>query len=149
MAELSENAKLRKQLSGLVKKIDKDGLLFLIEQANVLIYNQEISKVNDIVGSSKKRTASSAVKKNGSTFAVEAEADKSSFIFVINNKRKFLTREEMRAVVKVSSENSPQKLYNYMLKERSDIIKDCGIKSSKDEIIQIMIDVIKQKYKTK
>ena len=37
---------LRKELAGLVKSIDSEGLSFLIKQANILLHNRQVEKIN-------------------------------------------------------------------------------------------------------
>ena len=150
MRELSENGKLRKQLSALTKTINTEGLLFLIEQANIIKYNAEVEKANNSAVTSKtKRTETKVSIKSADDFVIEAEKDKSNFIFIMRNSRKFLTRDEMRSVVKISSEKRSANLYRYFLKERSDILKDCSIKSQNDPILKKMIEIISTKYKSK
>lgn len=143
-----ERVNLRKQLSAIVKGIDTDGLLFLIEQANIIKYNLEVDKANKMVAKKGDKSVN-IIKSKTDDFVISAEKDKSAFIFILRGNRKFFTREEMRDIIKISLLNDPAKFYNYFAKERRDFITDCGIKSNKDPIISTIMNVLNSKYKLK
>ncbi len=152
MAEkkLSKKAALQKQLKGLVKSIEEEGLLFLIEQANTIIYNQEAIKASEIINSSGvSKSSGTTAKTTKKEIHIESDADKKNFIVVIGNVRKIVTRDEMRSFVNVINGGDTGNFFNYLIKERRDILADAGIKSSDNEALKELFKLIKSKFKIK
>ena len=42
----TQRARLEKELSEAIKQVDEEGLIFLIQQAQVLIHNVQVDKIN-------------------------------------------------------------------------------------------------------
>lgn len=147
--EDNEQGTLRKQLTALAKQLDTEGLLFLIEQANSIKYNMEAEKANAAVASVHKEGKEQSGKNDHDAFSIEAEADKSSFIFVLRGNRKFFTREEMRELIAVTGTHDSEALYRYLQKERRDFLTDCSIRSAKDPILEVISATLQNKYKLK
>lgn len=152
MAErkLSKKAALQKQLKGLVKSIEEEGLIFLIEQANTIIYNQEAIKASEIINSpGVSKSSGTTAKTTKKVLHIESDADKKNFIIVIGNVRKIVTRDEMRSFVNVINGGDTSNFFNYLIKERRDILADAGIKSSDNEALKELFKLIKSKFKIK
>lgn len=146
---------LLKELRSLIKDIDEDGLLFLIKQANVLIYNKKVDEYNSKAEELAAKTGGKrpAVSDKYSMDIKEAD-DGSSFIFVINRERKFFTLEEMRKIVRVCHQakdeaDASKRLYAWFRNNRGDVINDIGIESPGDSSLITMYNYIIKRYTVK
>ncbi len=146
---------LVKDLKNLIKDIDEDGLLFLIKQANVLIYNKKVEELNTKAGelAAKARGKRPAVP-DKYTMEIKEADDGSSFIFVLNRERKFFTLEEMRKIVKIchsgqDEEDASRRLYAWFRNNRGDVINDIGIESSGDPSLSTIYNYIIKRYTVK
>lgn len=152
---------LEDQLKKLLKDVDNAGLVFLIEQANVLRHNMEIDRINqniDEINKINNKNKSRGMKTKKGTESVYVEIipddDKKNFIFQIGNERKFITLAEMRTMVKISHGDEPattiaRRFYQWLYNERKDVLIDCHVRSKDSVIINDLIKIIKKKYKTK
>jgi hypothetical protein len=142
-------------LKQIIKDVDEEGLLFLIKQANVLVYNKRIDELNTEI---KKPGTRIKIKKQPFSDKISMDIkeadDSSSFIFIINKARKFFTLEEMRKIVKIchlsSDENDASgRLYTWFKNNRGDVLNDIGIDNSDDYSLPTMYNFIKNKYTVK
>ena len=93
-----ERSKLVKELTKLSKKIEVEGLLFLIKQANVLIYNQEADKLNNKIGEIELEKKASNISTEDITkthLEIIPDSDK-NYVLQVGSKRKFLPRRVYR-----------------------------------------------------
>jgi len=149
--EQSKKVKLENELKSLLKEIDESGLTFLIDQANIIIHNTKVDKINksktDAVKGGKKGKGEDAIE------IIPGEKN-SNFIIRIETARKFFSLEDFRGLVRVChAEGTPveraSKVYNWLLKERKDFLIDNNMKDSKNENLKKLIEMIKSKYKAK
>lgn len=156
----STKKELLTQLKALIKELDDEGLLFLIEQANVLRYNMTVDKVNkSTINKQKSNNKIKSSKSNNSksnrknSIKIIMDDDKKNFILQIDSQRKFLTRAEFVDMVKVSQSSTLQtgsiKLYQWLNKERKDVLIDCSIHSNVDPKLKEIVKLIKENYKVK
>jgi hypothetical protein len=155
-----ENAKtlLENQIKKLIKGMNEEGLVFLIEQAQVIRHNMEIDKLNENIDEINKTKLQNKgkTKKGVETADVEIipDDDKKNFVFQIANERKFITRDEMRMIVKICQSDEPlgniaKRLYQWLYNERKDVLIDCHVRTKDSAIIDSLVKIIKKKYKTK
>lgn len=150
---------LIKELRSAIKEIDEEGLMFLLKQAHVLVYNQKVVKLNE---ESQKVSSKSASKSSANqspfsdkiTMEINEADDGSSFVFAINRARKFFTLEEMRKIVKVCHNSSGEKdaskrLYAWFKNNRGDVLNDVEIGSSGDPSLATMYNYIIKRYTVK
>lgn len=123
--------KLLKEIGGLINQIDMEGLLFLIKQANILIYNQNVEELNRKMSSleAQKIKKPQEQKKPGDEAEIEEKPDGENFTIAVQGSRLFFTREEMRSMVKIchASEDefdAARRLYNWFSRERKDVLID-------------------------
>ena len=145
----TEKEDLLKNLRALIKDIDEEGLLFLIKQANVLIYNKRVDELNK-----KTQSASDArgVKKNvsgnnGPLVAIESGRMGKTFILVIENERKMLGEKELISLVKIAHSAESQtaaceRLFRWLELNRDDIILDTGLKPKGEKIKALYAEII-------
>ena len=146
---------LERKLIEVIRDVDEQGLLFLIKQANVLVYNKRVDEYNQ---ESNKRGTRIKLKPQPFSDKISMEIkeadDNSSFIFVINKSRKFFTLEEMRKIVKIchlSSDESDasRRLYTWFKNNRGDVLNDIGIDNSLDPSLQTIYNYIIKRYTVK
>jgi hypothetical protein len=95
---------LVRELTDLLPDIREEGLRFLINQARVLLHNQQVEKVNlemEKLRNLERRKGSGAAPASSAQAAgggvdIEESKDGGNFIMVLSPARKFLNREEMR-----------------------------------------------------
>ena len=151
----SDKDELIKELKTLIKDVDEEGLLFLIKQAHVLIYNKKAEEYN---AKSQKLASKGKITKppfsDKLSMEIKEADDNSSFIFVINRERKFFTLEEMRKIVNVchnaaDAKDASKKLYSWFKNNRGDVLIDIGIGHSLDPALNTMYDYIIKRYTVK
>ena len=145
---------LVKQLTGLLKDIDDDGILFLIKQAQVLIYNKKVENHNSKIKKGVKISAKKPAFSDKGSMEIKEADDGSSFIFVINKSRKFFTLQEMRIIVNIchisgNGKEGSRKLFTWFKKNRSDVLNDVGIETSVDPALETMYNFLIKRYKVK
>ncbi|MBN1696275.1 MAG: hypothetical protein JW881_02070 [Spirochaetales bacterium] len=151
----SQRSRLEKQLKDLLKKIDEDGLIFLLKQANVIIHNMQVDKLNrEIVEYEQKRTKKPVRGKRKTKAAraedvmIESTGRGKSFIITLNNARKIFSLPEMKTIVGIcrSSGNRPdacKRLYHWFYTNRSDVIADGGLRGAGDPLLaRLYTDVL-------
>ncbi len=150
--EADTRTKLAKELKGLIDEIPEEGLQFLIDQANTLIYNMKVDEVNraaERLQESRKKSAEvkaspkgagGKTKASGKTGAdeeplvwVEQGSKRSSMFLVINNTRKIMDPdEEMLPLVRIahtakSKQAGKGQLFRWLDRERDDVVIDAGL----------------------
>lgn len=145
---------LLKELATVAKELDEEGIGFLIDQANVLKYNKEVDRLNagmekrrQLISKSKEQQVTGKVGER--TVDIQAAADKSSFILLINNSRKILTREELRTMVSIAHNGELAELFRWLKRERADILTDSAIKNKNDRALALISELLVSRYKVK
>ena len=132
-----------KEINSLLEKINMEGLKFLKDQADVLLYNQDIKKQNEKKKKSSLPATSSSGKIEGTGSKKSASLEvyiqqlknPSYFNIRIGNTKLFMDIHEMKALYKIAkTAKSPReggvRLYSWFKKERSDVLADGGITDS-------------------
>ena len=151
-------APLVKELTSMLPDIREEGLRWLINQANVLLRNQQVQKVNLELeklqslehkqrGSSAPQTAAA----EGGGVDIEENATGNSFIVVLSPIRKFLDREEMRGLVKLcqaadSPEQAGPRLFRWLSENRRDILLDAGVSAKNDSRLVALSGLVRSRY---
>jgi len=162
---------LRKELAGLAKSIDSEGLSFLINQANILLHNRQVEKINKDLqklsaidqkikkGSragtaGKKAAGKEAGETAGKAVSVDIEESGSNFILVMRTSRKFLSLQEMRSLVHVcqaaeSGSAAGPRLYRWFSRNRTDVLADAQISGPADPELRGIYELISARYTAK
>ena len=147
---------LLKELRKLIKDVPEEGLIFLIEQANKLVYNKRVedlntiqAKINKKTGNKPKTTKKQAVKR--CEISVERGAFNRSFILIIGPVRKTVTEDEMVKLVRIchiakNKDDGSLRLYNRLKHERDDILLDAGIGSKEDKCLTEIYKYLKANF---
>ncbi len=148
---------LQEELGKIIKDIPEEGLIFLIEQANKLVYNKRVEELNAIK-INKKRGSFSKTTKNQPvhrcTVTVERGYFNSGFILILGNVRVTLTEDEMEKFVRIchnadNANDASNRLYNRLKQERDDILLTAGINSKNDKCLTAMYEYLKTAFSMK
>ncbi len=118
----------------------------------VELVNAEIKK---LTAEKNKDPETAAGRIKGKTSIEIVESDRGdSFVFVMNNTRKFFSLDEMKKIVKICRSANDQKdaadrLYSWFETNRGDALYDIGIKNATDPALGIIYDHIIKNYTTK
>lgn len=133
---------LRKMLHNLSSEVDQEGLIFLINQTRVLIYNRKVEKANRKILEAQVEVTEKKMKKPQRPAAareveIVERGEGKHFFIVVNNFRIYFTLDEMRHLVKIchaadDEVDASQRLYNWFKRIRSDFLVDGGIGSPRN-----------------
>jgi hypothetical protein len=152
-----QRIRLRAMLSEAIEQIDEEGLLFLLRQANVLIHNQKVDEVNrelaDLSGKPGRAGSGGSAAGRGSAalVAIDDSGGRSATFLTLGNVRKVLNLEELKRLVRIcyaaeSKTDAMQQLYRVLAQERSDILKDAGIRNAANPILEGLFYALRRKY---
>ena len=152
-------AKLEKELKSAIQEVDQEGLLFLLRQAQTLIYNARVDRVNqeeEKLKGGKKAAGRPESKPRESRSAVSIEeSDGGKTIFLTLGKaRKVLTPEEMRQIVRIcygaeTKSEALRRLFTVLARERKDILADAIIGNPDNPLLEALFTVVRQTYTLK
>jgi hypothetical protein len=145
--------KLEKELRDAVKEIDDEGLLFLLRQAQVIIHNARVDKIN----SEAEKLAASAGPGRGSVRAerapvsIEDKRDGKAIFLNIGKARKVLTPEEMKRIVRIcyaaeTKSEALRRLFTVLAKERRDILGDAMIGNPDNPLLVELFNTVRAQY---
>jgi hypothetical protein len=158
----SEKDSLAEELRSLIPRLDEEGLRFLIEQAEVHLYNMQVDELNDTLTrnaeaekrTGKKTASKSPAKKTKGEMRIAASETGSSIYIVYNEKWVMFSQDEMVRLVKIV--NGPgadleirERLFNWFDKERGDIFETIPIADKFDERLKKVAALIKKSFKVK
>lgn len=161
----AQRTRLEKELTEAIKQVDEEGLIFLIQQAQVLVHNVQVDKINrEIVELEQKKLskgkAKSGEQKTGKTPAVPAavtidESDNGkAFFLTLGGTRKIMNLEEMRRLVRIchsaeTKSDALKQLYTVFARERGDILADAKISGPGSPVIEGLFQAIRSTYQVK
>ncbi len=126
--------KLLKELRSLIKDIPEEGLLFLIKQANTILYNMRVDELNKANEKVHKGKNIPKTEKTDFTHSVSIERSSfgRSFILVINDCRKIISESEITKIVRIAygsaqADEGAKRLFTWFKRNRDDIILDAGL----------------------
>lgn len=147
---------LLKELRKLIKDIPVEGLIFLVEQANKLVYNKRVEEINAMQAKLNKKSSKSSktAKKQPvkrCSISIERGAFNRSFILIVGNTRKTVTEDEMVKLVRIchtanNAAEGSSRLYNRFKHERDDILLDTGINNKDDKCLSEIYKYLKANF---
>ncbi len=147
----SARAKIEKELREALAEIDEEGLLFLLRQAQVLIHNARVDKLNRQPG---RPTGTPAPRPEPGRPAVAIEtSDGGKTIFLtLGRARKVLTPEEMKRIVRIcyaaeSKSEALRRLFTVLARERKDILADAIIGNPDNPLLVGLFDAVRARYR--
>lgn len=155
-----QRVRLKTMLAEAIEQVDEEGLLFLLRQANVLIHNQKVDEVNRELAELTQTTgragggeaAAASARRAVANVAVESSTDRSATFLTLGNVRKVLSLDELKRLVRIcyaaeSKTDAQQQLYTVLARERSDILKDAGIRSAASPLVEGLFHALRQKFR--
>jgi hypothetical protein len=112
-------AKLEKELRDAMKEVDEEGLLFLLRQAQVLIYNVRVDRIN----AAGKQITGRKQQESAAPVSIEETKGGKQIFLTIGRERKILAPEEMKRIVRIcysaeSKSEALRQLFTVLAKER-------------------------------
>ena len=162
----SEKDALAKELRSLIPKLDAEGLRFLVEQANVHLYNMQVDILNQRAadgaeakksGGGKSRGAAKAAnseKAPAEELRLEGSESGSSYYIVFRGQWLMFSRDEIARMVRivsapVSDLERLEHLFNWLERERRDIFAAIPIADKFDERLKKIAAMLKKNFKVK
>ncbi|MBN2547191.1 MAG: hypothetical protein JXB50_15420 [Spirochaetes bacterium] len=147
-----ERVKLQNELKKLIKNIDEEGLIFLIKQANVILYNMQVDKINNMQLQNQKSGKNKPKANAYDPIEIITGENNSNFIIRIDTTRKFFSVEDFRSMVKicqldVNEKEKGARLFRWLMNERKDFLIDNNIRDGNNPNLKNLIEMIKSRYK--
>ncbi|UTC77008.1 hypothetical protein E4O04_02900 [Treponema sp. OMZ 799] len=149
--------KLAAELAELTKQMNAEGLLFLIEQARVHLYNMQVEALEeDLQAIEEKRTKTVSVKKTQpkKDFRIERSSDGSVYHIISGGKWKLINADELFSILKIVNAKLDDNeirlnLIHWFFKERGDFVADLGLADTHDPRWLELIKLLKTNFKIK
>jgi len=159
---------LAKELRSLIPKLDEEGLAFLVEQAHVHLYNQQVDALNETLIKSQQRAeakrntvknsgkgsvnASSVnVNNQGGFNDIKVSESGSSYYIVYKTEWIMFSKEEMVKLIKIAKGQGTdleikERLFNWFARERTDLLRSSGIADKFDNKLKSLAVLIRKKF---
>jgi hypothetical protein len=147
--------RLEKELVAKLHQLDDEDLLFLVRQVHVLVHNKEVDRINAEIDEFHQSHEDDAPQvRQRPAVDVEEGPDRSRFFVILGGARKLFTREEMRSIVRLSHAgredgDAESRLYRWLKEHRSDVLMDGNVRSSRDQRLADLVDILTSRYKAK
>jgi hypothetical protein len=147
-------AGMLKELRQAVEEVDEEGLLFLLRQAQVLIHNARVEKLNREGAARKAGSPAAARRAERPAGAVQIEEKGTSIFLTIGEARKVMTRDEMKRLVRIcygaeSKSEALRQLYAVLARERNDILFDARIGNAASSLLEALFRAVRSTYTLK
>lgn len=147
--------KLLKELKTIIPKLDSEGLVFLVEQSRIHLYNMQVENLNNA------RIATAAHSKTNSTKTSKAKPVKEAFIFDATSAgfclrygtvNTMFSKQEMTALVKIANGSGSDleisgRIFTWFERERSDVIGTLRLTDRFDDRIKLLAVCIKKNFR--
>jgi hypothetical protein len=143
--------RLAAELCGLIPRLDAEGLRFLIEQAQVHLYNMQVEELNKTLACSKPAAASKTGKQSDE-IRVEGSANGSSFYLFYHGQSVMFSRDEIIALVKLvngpgTALETAERLFNWFGRERADIFALIPMADKFDDRLKKIARIVKKNFR--
>jgi hypothetical protein len=142
---------LAKELRSLIPRLDTEGLEFLIEQAQVHLYNMQVDELNKTITRARPAGVSKPAKQS-EEIRLEGSGSGSSFYMFYHGQSVMFSRDEIIRLVKLV--NGPgtaleiaERLFNWFERERADIFATIPLADQFDGRVKKIAQVIKKNFK--
>jgi hypothetical protein len=146
-----ERDALAKELRGLIPRLDAEGLSFLIEQAQVHLYNMQVEELNK----ARSRTKPGAPRQAAAdSFRIEGTESGSSYYLIYNNEWIMFSREEMIHIAGIASSPGTDleirdRLFTWLERERRDVLSSIPMADKFDDKLKKLAALIKKTFKVR
>jgi hypothetical protein len=160
----AQRARLEEQLREAIGQIDEEGLLFLLQQAQILLHNAQVENINREIeelhgrkgtagsGAAGSGAAGSGAASRAAAVRIDEAENRKSFFLELNRTRKALSLPEMQRVVQIcyaadSKSAALRQLYTFFSRERGDILTDARIAGPTSPILDGLFQAVREKYR--
>jgi hypothetical protein len=146
---------LAKKLRSLIPKLNAEGLAFLLEQAQVHLYNMQVDRINEAEAArTSKSKAASVPSASPEDFSIEAAGSGSSYYLVYKGEWIMFSRNEMVHVVNIINAGgtdleTQERLFNWLARERSDVLSAIYVKDKFDGKLKTISALVKKTFKVR
>ena len=143
-------ANLEKELREAIKEVDEEGLLFLLQQAGVLIHNARVERINKVASEIRGSQKAGALAPAG--VEIEESDGGKVFFLTIGQSRKVLNLDELKRLVRIcyaaeTKSDALRQLYTVLSRERRDILSDAHIGGPQSPLIGGLFQAVRAKFK--
>jgi hypothetical protein len=130
--KLTGRDKLLDELAAAARDIDEEGLVFLIEQANVLLHNARVRELEEKRSAAQPASPAPPSARKAPSASIDTSADGKAFFLVLGDVRKSLSRAELNQILGICHASpdaleAARRLYTHLGRERRDILVDASI----------------------
>jgi hypothetical protein len=143
---------LEKELRSAIAQVDEKGLLFLLRQAQVLLHNARVERMQSSEPESDLTGPLPIVDSRPDTVLIEkAEGGKAIFL-TLGRVRKVMAPEEMKRLVRIcygagTRSEAVRQLFTVLVRERKDILTDAKIGSPDSPLIIGLFNAVRETYR--
>jgi len=155
--KITDKDSLAKELRSLIPKLDEEGLVFLVKQAHVHLYNMQVDALNkntirDERRRSEKEDKPKKTANTGRFTDIEMSDSGSGYHILFGSEWIAFTKGEINTMVKIvlSGESDLDirgRLYNWLSRERNDILYSASIPDKFDKKLNSLITLINGNFK--
>ena len=151
----TQKSRLEKELAALIPEIEEEGLLFLLQQANIIIHNQRAEVVNRELEELNTRKGERKAKPAGDTkweITIDTPDNGKTYHFTVNGRKHFLDTSETRKIVELCY-RPPEKsaalkyLYQFLYAERDEILYEHKITSEKSPFFDALFTEVRARFR--
>jgi hypothetical protein len=146
-----EREALARELRGLIPLLDAEGLSFLIEQAQVHLYNTRVEELRRTLSRAKPGTP----KQNpAGIFRIEGTESGGSYYLIYNHEWIMFSREEMIRITSIVSAGGTgleirDRLFTWFERERRDVLASIPMADKFDDKLKNLAALIKKTFRVR
>jgi hypothetical protein len=146
----SEWDSLAKELRSLIPKLDEEGLAYLVEQAQVHLYNLQVDALNKTIIKSRQRAAAKKTAGSDGFNEIKVSDSGSSYYIVYKTEWIMFSKDEMVKLIKIARGEGTdleikERLFNWFARERTDLLRSAGIANKFDNKLKSLAVLLKKK----
>jgi hypothetical protein len=151
-AEDRRRAELEKELRASIGQIDEKGLLFLLRQAQVLIHNARVQRLQSSrTEEEEEHVPIPVVEGRPDTVSIDRGEGGKAIFLTLGRTRKVMSAEEMKRLVRIcygaeTRSEALRRLFTVLVRERKDILTDATIGSPDSPLILGLFNAVRETY---
>jgi hypothetical protein len=149
--------KLEKELREAIHEVDEEGLLFLLRQAQVLIHNARVERLNAQAtkhSAEEPGTPPRAAPRRSTEVSFEQQEDGKAIFLNIGGTRKVLSADEAKQLVRIcygaeTKSEARRQLFTVLARERKDILADAVIGHPDNPLLEGLFNAVRATWRLK
>jgi hypothetical protein len=143
--------RLEKEFLKLLSDIDDQGLIFLLQQANVLVNNARVDRINAEIKELQDSGRPDAAARDPDLVSIEEQSGGKVFFLTIGGARKILSLEELRRIIRICASaetkaDALRQLYAVLSRDRNDILLDARIKGAGHPQLDALFALVRSRF---